>query len=219
MTPRKTATTTASRNGRGSGGRESVGRDAVVQAALQLFLRHGYAGTSMKALAQELGISAPALYWYFPSKDELYSCVIETSMTDFATHVRRSTTESEPRERLSQIVRAHVSWQLQQSDVARVFELTMHRRSGSPDIPDTRLQSVVDMEREYVESIRAVLRDGAEQGVFDVDDVKTTAFAIITLCEYVHTWYNPRGEMSISAVADRYAAMVMRMVEAPTASR
>jgi hypothetical protein len=145
--------------------------------------------------------------------------VIEEAMTDFVTYVSRSITDDDPVVRLGQIVRAHVTWQLEKSDVARAFDFTMIRRGLSRDIPSDRLESIVKMEIEYVKNLRDTLALGAEQGVFMVDDVKTTAFAIITMCEYVNTWYRPDGEMSIAAVANRYDGLVRRMMGAQPASR
>ena len=47
-----------------------------------------------------------------------------------------------------------------------------------------------------------------------VGEVTSTAFAIITLCEYVHTWYRPNGRLSIAAVANSYEGMVRNLVGA-----
>jgi len=74
------------------------------------------------------------------------------------------------------------------------------------------------MEREYVNEFREVLSDGQQRGVMAVDDVKITAFAIVTLCEYVYTWFNAGGEMSVAAVANRYEGLVRNMVRATTAA-
>ncbi|MEN2509886.1 TetR/AcrR family transcriptional regulator [Gordonia polyisoprenivorans] len=185
-----------------------------MQVALQLFVANGYAGTSVKAVADELGISPPALYWYFPSKEELYVSVIEQAMRDFVEYVGQSLTDDDPVFRLSQLVRAHVTWQLQQADVALAFDMTVGLRSLSSEIPKERLDPIFKMELQYVEEVRSILRSGVEAELFRVDDVKTTAFAIITLCEYVTSWYKHGGELSIPAVANRYEGLVRRMVGA-----
>lgn len=195
-------------------GRETVGRERVMQVALQMFLANGYSGTSLKAVADELGVSPPALYWYFPSKEELYGSVIEQSMQDFLGYVRGSVTDSDPVFKLSQLVRGHVTWQLQQSELAQAFDLTMALKGRAADIPESRLAPIRKLENDYLEDVRAILREGVEAGVFAVDDYVTTAFAIITLCEYVTTWYNADGPLSIPAVANRYDALVRRMVGA-----
>lgn len=203
------------RGGRGpDGSRDTVGRERVMQVALQFFLAHGYAGTSLKSVADELGISTPALYWYFPSKEDLYVSVIEQAMNDFMSYVLQSITDSDPVFKLSELVRAHVTWQLQQPELARAFDRTMSVKGPRTGIPEARLEPIVKLELEYVETVRSILREGVQEGVFAVDDVKTTAFAIITLCEYVTTWYNPDGDLSVAAVANRYEGLVRRMVGA-----
>jgi AcrR family transcriptional regulator len=204
------------RGRRARAGRDTVGRERVMHVALQLFLANGYAGTSLKAVADELGISPPALYWYFPSKEELYGSVIEQAMIDFLTYVRESITDDDPVFKLSQLVRAHVTWQLQQSEIAQAFDMTMSLKGRATDIPESRLAPIRKLELEYVEQVRSILREGVEEGVFVIDDYVTTAFAIITICEYVTTWYNPSGPMSVPAVANRYEGLVRKMVGAGT---
>ncbi|MEN0134492.1 MAG: TetR/AcrR family transcriptional regulator [Rhodococcus sp. (in: high G+C Gram-positive bacteria)] len=184
-----------------------------MDAALQLFLTHGYAGTSLKAVADALGISPPALYWYFPSKEDLYLSVLQRSMENFTSYVGESVViDDDPVYKLSQLVRAHVTWQLNQANAAQAFDLAMTVKGRSINIPEERLAPVVEMQTDYVAMVRSILHEGIDDGVFVVDDVKTTAFGIITLCEYVTTWYNPAGELSIPAVANRYEGIVRRMV-------
>jgi AcrR family transcriptional regulator len=198
--------------------RERVGKDRVMTVALKLFLVNGYAGTSVKSVADELGISPPALYWYFESKEELYVAVIEQAMQDFITYVRDSLTDSDPVFRLSQLVRAHVTWQLQQSDVARTFDMTVSLRGSESDIPREKLEPIRRLELAYIEEVRSILRNGVKAGSFDIDDIKTMAFAIVTLCEYVTTWYRSGGGLSVPAVANRYEGIVRRMVGVGTVS-
>jgi TetR/AcrR family transcriptional regulator, cholesterol catabolism regulator len=195
-------------------GRDAVGRERVMQVALQMFLANGYAGTSLKSVADELGVSPPALYWYFPSKEDLYSSVIEQAMQDFLDYVRGAITDSDPVFKLSQLVRAHVTWQLQQSEIAQAFDMTMAIKGRATEISESRLAPIRKLEHDYVEQVRSILREGAQQGVFAVDDVVTTAFAIVTMCEYVNTWYNADGPLSVAAVANHYEGLVRKMVGA-----
>ena len=52
-------------------------REEVLETALTLVSERGVAGTSLRKLAAELGMSQPSLYHYFPSKDALVSAVVE----------------------------------------------------------------------------------------------------------------------------------------------
>jgi AcrR family transcriptional regulator len=48
----------------------------VLDAALKLFLRSGYDGTSMQAVADEAGVTKPVVYACFNSKDELFRSLL-----------------------------------------------------------------------------------------------------------------------------------------------
>ena len=51
-------------------------RPEVLDAALDLFLDHGYEGTSMQAIAERAGVTKPVVYACFPGKDELFRALL-----------------------------------------------------------------------------------------------------------------------------------------------
>jgi AcrR family transcriptional regulator len=51
-------------------------RPMVLDAAFELFLRHGYEGTSMAAIAAAAGVTKPVVYACFPSKEKLFSALL-----------------------------------------------------------------------------------------------------------------------------------------------
>ena len=59
-------------------------RDGVVRVALRLLDEWGLNGVSLRRLAAELGVKAPALYWYFASKQELLDEMAEVMLEDHA---------------------------------------------------------------------------------------------------------------------------------------
>ena len=46
-------------------------RDRILDAALDLFVEHGFDGTSLREIAERLGFTKAALYYYFTSKDDI----------------------------------------------------------------------------------------------------------------------------------------------------
>jgi AcrR family transcriptional regulator len=59
-----------------SGYKEEV-RKKIIDAAYNLFLTKGYHKTTMDEIAGVLGVTKPALYQYFPGKEDLYAAVAE----------------------------------------------------------------------------------------------------------------------------------------------
>ena len=52
-------------------------RPLVLDAALRLFVEHGYPGTSMDAIAKAAGVSKPVVYDCYASKEELFRALLE----------------------------------------------------------------------------------------------------------------------------------------------
>lgn len=61
--------------------RTEARRQAILEAAAQLFQETGYERASMNELAKRLGGSKATLYGYFPSKEELFVAVVRTVAT------------------------------------------------------------------------------------------------------------------------------------------
>jgi AcrR family transcriptional regulator len=62
-------------------------RERILQEAVALFVSEGYAGFSMRKLAQRLNYTATALYAYFENKDQLVLAIIEQGYELLASHL------------------------------------------------------------------------------------------------------------------------------------
>lgn len=53
-------------------------RQAILEAAKRLFMRNGYDGSSMDAIAAEAGVSKLTVYSHFTDKETLFACAVES---------------------------------------------------------------------------------------------------------------------------------------------
>ena len=53
-------------------------KNQIISEAMRLFGRYGYDSVTIKQLADACGITEPALYRHFPSKEEIYSAVLDS---------------------------------------------------------------------------------------------------------------------------------------------
>jgi hypothetical protein len=66
----------------------------------------------------------------------------------------------------------------------------------------------------YEKELRAILREGVEAKLFDIEDTGLTAMALIQMMTGVIVWFRPGERLSIAEVTATYLSMTMRLVGA-----
>ena len=187
---------------------------AVREAALSLMARFGYEAVSMRQLAAEVGVQAAALYRYYPTKEDLLQSLLLEHMEKLSAGWQDAEpVERDPAERLAAFVRHHVRFHIMRRHSTHVSNMEL--RSLSPE----RLTAILRLRTAYEKNLRQILRDGADSGAFDIDDVGLTAMAIIQMITGVIVWFRPDERLSVEEVTDTYLKMTLRLVGATAVTR
>jgi AcrR family transcriptional regulator len=92
-------------------------RQEVKEAALRQIAEAGPGGLSISAIGKQLGVSGPALYRYFASRDDLLTELVIDAYNDLADALTAATgpvSSHDPRPRFEALARAYRSWALTQ---------------------------------------------------------------------------------------------------------
>ncbi len=151
-------------------------RRAILQAAERLFAEHGYARTSMKRLAQAVGVTDAALYNHFGSKREILEALYEERGFYHAIGVLEHLTSERPLER-QLVLNALASADLwaQNSDLLRIVFSEVLAGDGSARELHGR-----HMDRWHA-GMHRLLTLYAEQGTLDPGDVNRASGALVRL--------------------------------------
>ncbi|WP_232718223.1 TetR/AcrR family transcriptional regulator [Gordonia metallireducens] len=68
--------------------RGETARDEILDAAAELFTRHGYTGTSTRMIAEAVGIRQASMYHYFGTKDDILAHLLETTVVGSVEQAR-----------------------------------------------------------------------------------------------------------------------------------
>lgn len=201
-----------STDARPTGSRTPDTRGRILQVARRRFLADGYAGTSLSAIGRDVGVSAPALYWHFASKEELLYELLAERINTFLAEVVSDA--QDPRDRLTELVRRWVGVQLDEGQDARGYAQlsTMARSSGV--LTQHHEQQFRRLQRVGYSRISTTVAEGGASGRFDVLDTRATSFAIISMCEGVTEWARANGPLGSAQIQDIFSGLALRMVTA-----
>ena len=113
--------------GRKRRGQGHTRREEILQAAKELFLEQGYDSTTIRKIADRVGISAPALYLYFKDKEALLLALCDQTFSHLIEAVGEiEKTVADPLERVRRFGEAYVRFGLSHPDEYRLIFLGAH---------------------------------------------------------------------------------------------
>ncbi len=183
----------------------NLGREKIIEEAVELFKVKGYLGTSVQDLANKLGFTKAALYYYIQSKEEVLWEIVDQTM---CTAERRMETlmqqEMPVLERLKQIIYNQI---LNVQDDAPYMTIFFNEKVHlSPE----KLAIIHARQRNYEESIATVIRQGIAEGVLEPVDALLTAYGILGMINWIIYWFDPNGTCKPEEIAELYVGIILR---------
>jgi len=133
-------------------------RQAILDAARVLFAKEGYAGLSMRRLAESIGYTSRTIYLYFADKDDLLSELIEEDVGRLADRLETVAAEyPDPGERLEAVALAYVAFGLENPHAYEAAFMLRHH-------PLTREAAVLKAHVQGRRMIETLTRVVAESG-------------------------------------------------------
>ena len=128
-------------------------RDQILDTAAGLFAQRGYHGVSVAELGAACGISGPALYKHFPSKQAMLAEMLVSISEELLREGRRRVSETpDPRAALAALVDWHVDFALRHRPL-----IVVQDRDWESLPPEAR-ERVRALQREYVDLWAAELQ-------------------------------------------------------------
>ena len=106
--------------------------EAIIKAAEEEFARHGFKGTSMNTIAQNVGLPKANLHYYFSNKLGLYLAVLRNIVNLWDGVFNSLSAEDDPAQALEAYIRAKMEFSRRHPKASRIF--AMEVISGSPHL-------------------------------------------------------------------------------------
>ena len=88
-------------------------REGILASACDLYLTHGLAGFSMRKLAKEVGVTAPALYRHYDGREAVLADVVREAHHAFASYIYHALEAPTPLERFKRAMEGYLDFALE----------------------------------------------------------------------------------------------------------
>jgi AcrR family transcriptional regulator len=160
----------------------------IIQAALSLFVRKGYHGTSIEEITRKVGLTKGALYSHFSSKGDLLLRIIDEFKVRFIDEMIRTITQidGDALARLHATISFSSKFALQNQDLCVFLTFLTTELKADVDL-EPPLKNVY---REYHKFISQLIRQGIHQGLMKKEiDPDLAALSFMALHDGVlHQW-------------------------------
>jgi len=148
-------------------------KQIITLVAQNIFSKHGLLKTTVDEIAKAARMGKASLYHYFQSKEEIFKEVVEKENRFLKEKIREAVNkETTPQKKIKIYILKKMDYL---NELANIHSA----------LKDEYLKNYAFIEkireknsREELFTIREILQDGEDNGIFEIDDIELTAFAI-----------------------------------------
>ena len=185
-------------------------KDRIIHSSLKLFAEKGYAGTSLREIAEEARTTKPMIYYYFGNKEGLYVSLLKDLLHGLGETVERAIDPAADIEtNLRNYTSAYVDYiQAQETSIA----LLLREMFGLGE--QVVREFSIELEAQVRSHLRRLLETGVEQGRFRDIDPDACSLAIngiiyISVLRRVYRDVRIDKQRVLSQVMDYYVRGLM----------
>ncbi|BDQ32617.1 TetR/AcrR family transcriptional regulator [Pseudodesulfovibrio portus] len=151
-------------------------KEKILSAAQETFARCGYAGTTMKMVAEQAGVASGLVFHYYDSKENLFMVAGSELIDTMIAVLREKTADCRNGcEGLGALVKAYLDFTVENE---KTFPTVIRCSPFSDDNPDLDREKIGAKFRQLIDLIEEFLRKGIEDGSINDLPVVQTAFLI-----------------------------------------
>ena len=186
-------------------------KEQVIKAAIDLFSTKGFNGTSIRAIANAMGMSISNIYHYFTNKEGLMLVILEQSSRRLLETLQQvSKQDMDPLDRFKLLIESHVRLSEVFRKESKIFFIDEDHLSTEG--AKKNLQAQREILGIYLKELQAL----KEQGYLRSQNLIPLAFNILGVINWQLKWYRPGGALSLDEVSKEIVSFVMNGLLGPS---
>lgn len=180
-------------------------KEAIVEEAAKLFHERGFNATSMRDLAEQVGVEAASLYNHIQSKSELLQEICFHVANEFSNHFQEiETSESSHIEKVEKVLRFHIRQMIEHYAFVNVADREWKH------LPDPYLSNYQHQRRVYRKRFAALIEEGIEGSQIKKIDAPTAVLIMLHAVSGIESWHRSKQKISADELEEN---MVLIMIK------
>ena len=184
--------------------------EQIVSSSAQLIQEQGFHGTTLEEVAEQLEVTKAALYYYVDDKQDLLFRIHLNALELILASVEAIVQSEQPP---AAKVRALIDNQVRMiTSRPELFTVYFNEKAH---LNVEHKEVVTRLERQIVQRMALVLRDGIAIGAFQEMDPTVAAFAVLGASSWVYRWYRPDGKLSVAEISTLLQRVILSGLQTP----
>lgn len=195
------------KNVKQANGMDDSPRGRLLAAAAHLFRSRGFERTTVRDLAQAVGIQSGSIFHHFKTKEEILRCVMEEVILFNTDRMKAALALArDPQEKLRALILSELT-SINGATGEAMAVLIYEWRSLNPDSQ----RYILTLREHYEQLWLQALDEAKEAGLMPphVDTFILRRFVTGAL-SWSNYWYNPEGTLSLERLADQALALIIK---------
>jgi TetR/AcrR family transcriptional regulator, cholesterol catabolism regulator len=188
--------------------RDSFKKGLIKEKAASLFKERGYAATSMRDLAEAVGMEASSLYNHIQSKSEILQEICFEVANDFTKQLEEAEHSMKPAsEKIESIIRFNINSFLDHYE--KVYAATHEWKHLEEPYRDNFFQQ----RKNYRKRMAVIIQEGIQRNEFRQQIPRIAVFVILTAITGIEAWHRNKGGIEHNDLVENMVALLLNSLK------
>ena len=179
-------------------------KELILAEAAKLFKEKGFGGTSMRDLAEKVGMEAASMYNHIKSKDEILELICFKIANQYISQLQEiENTNQSFQDKLRAIIGLHVQLIIEDSASVSVAN------NDWKYLSEEKKNQYKQIRKSYEKSFANIIEQGMESGEFKTMNVSVALFTMLSSIRWIELWYKPSRKITPQELEEDLKTLLM----------
>ncbi|MBC7902233.1 MAG: TetR/AcrR family transcriptional regulator [Gemmatimonadaceae bacterium] len=185
--------------------KNSTRKETIIETAARLFRERGFSASSMRDLAEQVGVEAASLYNHISSKEEMLQEICFAVANRFMSHIEKvELSNSTAIKKIEAILRFHIQQMINHYEEVYVSDREWKH------LTDPYLSNIQNQRRSYRQRIASIIEEGIRKEEIKNIDAPTAVLIMLHAVSGIESWHRSKQKISGELLEEN---MVMILVQ------